>query len=342
MAEKSIVTQSQLGPIKLALSQEADSLAYHANASLSQAHGFAVWTGPNPDAYGNDLRYYCDSNGDVVGTKMLRLDLGSTSYYAPLLPSTINGQSSSTGINPDLTTLLQPGQNYWVTDFSTQFTGDANLVMSGLLLPHTRQCYWEYGTASKAHGGVVAGTYTSYDSAGHVVGDTALIFIVNTATIWVPASVHMGGPVQGPRLTAPCPVRVEDSGNFTYGTCSMVMDHYEGSPADTAHVRWTGIDGTAPFTWVIQVSADQTTWTDAVYNTNYPYANSGGLSTNSASYPLYEHPGGTCNQTIDWSFTLFTPGPGSNGTMYIRLKVYNTGGTAYSPTITIHIQDHHD
>jgi hypothetical protein len=302
MAEKYIVTQSQLGPLKLALSQEADSLAYHANDSLSKAHSFEVVIGPDQDAYGNRLTEYRDSNNDIVGNHMLKLTLGDISYYAPLTLSNATSfppQTPASSIPVNTAGLLDPGTNVWVTDFATDLTSDAQLVMSNLLLPHTQSAYWE------EHASVRAYPYTTLDSAGHTVGTEVLELTVGAQKIWMPASKRLGGPPQTPRIT------------LNPASATSYAPSGQGQPP--VGMRATS-EGTLPMHWKWQFSSYAAgPWTDIVADVQYASL----VSTYSlaANVPGYPPSGDGTIATL--GLNIYSGGEsGAVTAFYIRCKFY--------------------
>lgn len=341
MADKSLVTQVQLGELKSALAQEADSLIYHSGASMSEAHGFGiVMNGPANDGNNNDLTQYRDSNGDVVGTHMLQVCISGQNLWIPIKATALSGQSPLTGLQPNLSPLLQPGGNYWVTDFSTAGIADAQLVLSALLLPHTRRGYWE------VHGGINAYAQTTYDSAAHTVGDYVVEIFFNSKKIWIPASTRLGGPIQTPRMSVLWPTFIYngDYGGSNIEQCPGYI-HFEskagGGPNGDIQVTWTGIQGTFPITYQIQMSTTSTgPWTDMVNGGTYNGNGGTGLTCSSATYPSTTNPQGTTtNGTIVWSAHPNTPGGDDGGDLYIRLKLTNSAGTIYSCPFRWYIQD---
>lgn len=252
MAEKSIVTQTQLGDLKSALKQEADSLLFHSGDSMSAAHGFNIMNGPINDGSGNDLRYYQDSNGDVVGTAMLHVVILGVDYYAPVMPTVLAGQDPEAGIVPDISALLQPGGNSWVTDYATEATGDANLVMTGLLLPHTQRYFAE------THSSVTAQVLVTLDSAGHTVGTHVLVLYFGQKKLFVPATTRLGGPPQPARLPT-YGISVSETADLNHTSMGRDDNQYGN--------MWyrNPVGGTLPisFTWQVNQKTNGTgAWND--------------------------------------------------------------------------------
>lgn len=349
MAEKSIVTQGQLGDLKSALNQEADSLMFHSGDSMSAAHGFNILNGPANDGNGNDLQQYKDSNGDVVGTAMLHVVINGVDYFAPVAPSALAGQDPNAGVVPDLSPLLQPGGNTWVTDYATGATSDANLVMSGLLLPHTRQFY------NETHSRLSAQTLNCYDNQGHLVGSHVLVLYFGQKKIFIPCSTKLGGMSQPPGIApaTQCPALIAHDGSYDGTTLPGVCECYMrfnspggGGPSGSFHIRWSGITGTMPMNYTVQGSADGTTnWADLAANASNPY-NNVGLTTDDT---LYGNTGGvlgavSAGRTVDFSAYPETAGGDDGGAVYIRLKLDNSavgagGGIGYTCAVRYWIQD---
>ena len=348
MAEKSIVTQSQLGSLKSALAQEADSLQFHAGDSMSAAHGFNVMNGPANDGNGNDLTYYLDSNGDVVGTAMLHVVILGVDYYVPVAPTALAGQDPSAGVVPDLSTLLQPGNNTWVTDYATEATDDANLVMTGLLLPHTRQYYAE------THSGLSIQVLDSFDNQGHLVGNRVLVLYFGQKKIFIPCSTKLGGMSQPPGIApaTQCPALIEFSGNYGGTTlpgvcqCFMRFEQKAGeSNPGQFHIQWSGITGTLPMLYTVQYSSDGTSgWQNLPPNTGTPI-NNVGLTTQNALYGCGTVLGSVSGgRTVDFAAYPTTAGGDSGGAVYLRLKLDNStvgagGGLGYTCAVRYWIQD---
>lgn len=321
MSDKSIVTQSQLGPLKLALAQDGDSLAYHINDSLSKAHGMVVLNGPNPDAYGNDLSCYKDSNDDIVGTKMMLFTVQGVNYYCPAISAgAIPGQSVNTGVTIDMTSLLQPGANSWITDYASTSTEDAQLIMSGLLLPHTQEAYWE------AHGGIRALAQTTLDSQGHIVGTHVIEIIVNQAKLQIPATTRLGGPSQPPRITL-----------NPYDQNSVAGDG-QGQP--DVYMTATAI-GTGPITYQWQYCLTPTgTYVDIALGV--AFTNGYSVVANDALYPPSTPVGdvGSSNVSTTVRFTITSGGEtGLQPVFYIRCKFINAGGDRYTAPALIQASD---
>ena len=129
---KSIITQAALEPIKAWEAEIAENLIFHANTSLSKAHGWE-FAGASP---------YQDSYGDQVGSAQMRLSFNNLNYYAPLNASTEPGQPPITGIEFSASAAQGQGGSAWVTDFSTE--SQAHLIATNTQRPRA----WAYSIPS--------------------------------------------------------------------------------------------------------------------------------------------------------------------------------------------------
>lgn len=235
---KSIITQAALEPIKAWEAEIAENLIFHANTSLSKAHGWE-FAGASP---------YQDSYGDQVGSAQMRLSFNNINYYAPLNASTEPGQPPITGIEFSASAAQGQGGSAWVTDFSTESQAHLIATNTQLLLPHTLRSHWE------AHTG---GVYTIKpqpvsDSAGHLVGSHVAVIVYKGQQLLIPCDTHYGGPLQPPR-------------NLVLTCDTPFVDISEGSSNDcNVKLFATGL-GTQPFTYKFQVSINNADpWADVV------------------------------------------------------------------------------
>jgi hypothetical protein len=90
MADRSIVTQVGIEDLKFALSEVAENLSTHINASLSKAHGLNIING-YIDSDGNDLTTFQDSQGNVMGNYQLLFFINNVPYFAPALATALDG-----------------------------------------------------------------------------------------------------------------------------------------------------------------------------------------------------------------------------------------------------------
>jgi hypothetical protein len=206
MSTQSIATQSQLGYVNFELTQLLNNLSAHLNADMSEAHGFNLIFGPVNDGSGNNLSYYADASGNVVGNFQSSITIAGVQVYVPANITVLPGEDPSTGT--DITPTLDPqtgaGPSNWVTQFEDQFSNQLITILESYLLPHTLIGYWE------AHGGIAlvnpetthqgaAGSGSAegwWSSAAVFVANASLLFNVSGATLRVPCSTRLGGPVQ--------------------------------------------------------------------------------------------------------------------------------------------------
>lgn len=350
MAEKSIVTQSQLGDLKLALAQEADAIAYHSADSMSGAHGWNITNGTNADRFGNSLENYTDSHGDIIGTKQLVVAYNGTNYYAPAMPTSLAGQAATAGVVADTSALLQPGDNSWVTDYTTGAVDDSKLVLSGLLLPHTRQSYWE------THGSIRVFEQDSFDNAtpvAHKTGDYIIETFAGSKKIWIPASNKIGGPDKN-LVVSNCPnvywngtrFYMYADGSVSAGTCTMSWELTGGGGTNMAFLLYINVLGTKPYEAVWQVYLNGA-WNSMSLGNNYRNADNSGVSTNglkgmggSTGYGYDEpHTYNNKSSILRWSGAGLSPGGNKTSVLYLRVKLRNSAGDSYSGPLTFTIRD---
>lgn len=198
MAIKNLITTSGIQEIKTAEGELANNLFIHANSTLSKAHGWELINLPHPFLVdGNDVSFYADSHGDVVGTTLLRLTHNNVNYFAPLNSSTLAGQPASTGVL--LTSrgqIMTQGNAAWITNFSSQYEQNLITTNNSVLLPHTRLGHWQAHTADIYS--VVP--LVVRDSAGHVVSNYVAKISYAGQQLWIPCEPRLGGPLQPIRL----------------------------------------------------------------------------------------------------------------------------------------------
>jgi len=325
MAEKTIVTQGQLGDLKAALAQEADMLRFHSGDSMSAAHGFNIIQGPVNDGVGNDLSSYQDANGDIVGTHMLHVVINGVDYYAPISPTTLAGQDPLAGVAPNLDPLLQPGNNCWVTDYATEATSDAYLVLSGLLLPHTRQYYAE--THGAVNGAIQVATQNVFDSSGHLVGEHVLILYFNSKQLYIPCSTRLGGPPQPARLGNVSVSTTDSASTYTNHASSGHDDNQ-----DAYFYYFNAAAGTQPitFTWQINQESDGSgAWNNLNMTAVWPTA-IGGLSDHATFYGIIGN---------SLRVRAANGSDSSNLMCVIRGKYSNPYGDVFSPLLHFRAND---
>jgi len=303
MAHNNIITQSALEPIKTWEAQIAENLVSHANATLSKAHGWELIVLPHPYyVAGNDVSVYQDSNGDLVGTYMVRLTSNNVSYYAPINISTLAGQDPLTGVQSTAGAVQGQGGTAWVTDFSTEAQANLIATITTLLLPHTLLSHWE------AHTGAVYSILPQvvYDSAGHVVGNYVAKIVYKSQELLLPCDTRLGGPLQPPRNTVL--------------TCDTPFVYIPGGAGNNCNVHFVATaTGTLPITYLYEYSAASTgPW-------------------NPVTAPSFSPPGwGSIACTITGNLlniTSVNPGSDSTRYVYIRCTVTNAAGTGISNSI---------
>lgn len=253
MALKGIATQAELGTFQDVLNQLASNLYFHINetqgsalgSTLSQAHGLDAIIG-YVDSYGNDLRSYCDSNGDLVSdayttgkANFLRFIINGQPYYAPIQTSTASPQTASSGILSTASqTIVAPGSCALITDYVTDESVKAENLNS-LLLEHTRQ------PAHAAHLPLTVLPETTLDSAGHVVG-THVVYLQHKQIVYgIPVSNRLGGPAQTIR-------GVNLLTSTSAKTNGVHVGHTDNQDATFYITTATG--GTLPYTWIFQIN----------------------------------------------------------------------------------------
>lgn len=306
---KSIITQAALEPIKAWEAEIAENLIFHANTSLSKAHGWEYVSLTHPFIVnGNDVSVYQDSNGDLVGTAQMRLSFNNINYYAPLNASTEPGQPPITGIEFSASAAQGQGGSAWVTDFSTESQAHLIATNTQLLLPHTLRSHWE------AHTG---GVYTVRpqpvsDSAGHLVGRHVAVIVYKGQQLLIPCDSRLGGPPQLMRLQ---PGSITTKLGTNFNTCSMGADDNQ-----FGYMYYLPpIGGTLPYTFKWQIKAEPSigAWNDIPLiptSGNTPTEVGGSFLINSTNIRF------TVNQGNDDSRLQMT----------VRGAYTNEAGTAYS------------
>lgn len=195
MADRSIVTQVGIEDLKFALTEIAENLEAHINASLSKAHGINVLVG-YVDAHGNDLTTYQDSNGDAIGNYYLRFTIENVAYYAPANFTTLPGQDATTGsidTSPEGEFEAQGG-SAWITDYTSDQVAQANAINTDVLVAHTRQPHYS------THGSLEVIAQDTFTNLGHRVGTHVIRIRIGNNVYNIPAVSRFGGPLQPPRI----------------------------------------------------------------------------------------------------------------------------------------------
>ena len=317
MASTVIVTQTSADEIRTALEALANNLEHHRDSSLAKAHGLTViaFAAPVYDANGNDIQYYRDSAGQVVGTVYLRLIANDTIYYAPAKVTTLDGQPTQASLTTEdvAATRDQIGKSAWITEFSSDLAATVQSVDESLLIPHTEKDH------SEAHGILLAYPKDTYDSSGHKVGRYVVVFQYQGTKYELVCDRRLGGPPQVPVLSAN-PTSV--SWSFGDG------EGYEGGTSVVCTAT-----GSRPFTFQWFLLGSSSTW--------LPLTNpDGSKTTNQESYDGRLSIGGFAVHSAGQSVFQFdhvgTTEGGNNGTL--KCVVTNEGGTA-EITIGLYAKD---
>jgi hypothetical protein len=238
--DRSIATQVGLKELKFALSEVAENLSAHVNASLSKAHGVNIINGYT-DSLGNDLTAYRDSFGNIVGNYFLRFVVGNVAYYAPAMLTALEGQPDTTGIIDTSETgedFSGQGSSSWITDYTSDQVAQAESMNDDVLIPHTRQPHWS------THGSMTVLTQNTFSTLGAKVGSHVVQVKYNNIVYNIPASLRFGGPPQVWR-------------SFGFSTSSNFLHRWVqvGSDDDqTASFFYRDGTGTLPRNVVLQVN----------------------------------------------------------------------------------------
>jgi hypothetical protein len=315
-AEKNIITQSEIGPIKTEEAELAENLYAHANASLSKAHGmeFVRLTYPFTDTEGNEVSQYYDSNGDIVGYYQMRLTYSNTNYYVPLISSMLSGQTALKGVRSSSGISIETGDSAWVTDFTSGAVNSLAVANTTMLLPHTQLSHWETHTS----GIFSVLPMTVLDSAGHIVGNYVARLVFDGKELLVPCDSRLGGPAQVPRLQA------------------FITNHYSFKSSSPNSAMATtpltiNYQGTAPVTFQWQVSINNSLWQDLAPGVNVWFTLSGwqgGIQTIWTS---------TASPTLIINY--MSPAENRWQTVYLRAIVTNSAGSVTTGVIQIDIYD---
>lgn len=194
MSDRNIVTQVGIEDLKFALSEVAENLSAHVNASLSKAHGLNILNGYIDDN-GNNLNTYQDATGTVVGTHFVLFQVGNANYYAPANLTTLAGQSETSGSIQTSADALAQGGSAWVTDYTSDQVAQARSMNTDVLIPHTRLPH------RLAHGGMSVTAQATYNALGNQIGTHIIRFMFDNVVYNIPVSNRFGGPAQPPRIS---------------------------------------------------------------------------------------------------------------------------------------------
>lgn len=256
MPDTSIVTQTTLRDIRVALNSLAENLNYHSNASLAKAHGLTAisFGAPVYDSNGNDIQYYRDSGGDIVGRYQLRFTVGGAIYYAPGQSTVLPGQTTTGSLTEtDVDTLMATVErSAWVTAFSQEYVDQIVAVRDGILLPHTLLGHWEVHTTPIVY------PKETFDSQGHRVGRYRAVLQVAGVKYEIPCDTRLGGPPQVMRWSG---LGLATNTSFTHNAVSSTKDNDQ-----PAYFYYHDGTGTVPRTVILQVTpnpqAANPVWTD--------------------------------------------------------------------------------
>lgn len=320
MADKFIVTQQELKPIKSDLADLAENLDAHVGTTISKAHGINLITGPgplDPESGGNDLSQYYDSNGDLVGSRQIKVVANGTTVYVPCTPTALEGQPTGTGAIDTGTAeenaaLADPGPSNWVTSFVEQAESDVQSV-SDLLIAHSGE------SLETVHGGIDILPKETLDSDGHLVGDRVVTIAIGGIKYEIPASSRIGGPEQGPRGVSLTPTQK-----------TIDIDAGDSNNVDVPFT--TVASGTAPLIYQYQV-LQGVDWVDMTPGTSVSisYSGSGGNGSFRITWPS--------TSTGILRIVRISPGSNDSDSAYIRCVVTNSGGSVTSNECRLVLKD---
>lgn len=319
MADKFIVTQQELKPIKSDLADLAENLEAHVTNTLSEAHGINLFQGPgplDPGSGGNDYSQYFDSNGDLVGSRQIRIISNGTTAFIPCNPSVLDGQPEGTGAIDTGTAaenaaLADPGPSNWVTSF-VEAAEDEVTSVSELLIAHSGE------SLETVHGGIEILPKESIDSDGHVVGDRVVMIAVGGIKYEIPASSRIGGPLQGPRGAVLSPsLKVISIGSGDSNNTNVDLTVTAG--------------GTGPLSYQFQFLLSGVTWTNITPGTNVSVNYTGSNSRYAVTW---------INTSINiLKITSIHPGSDDSDVTYVRCIVSNDGGSVTTNECRLTLRD---
>lgn len=340
MGENNVVTQSTVNQVNAALGELADQLDAHVRASMAKSHGFDVlqFAAPTLDAAGNDIQYYRDSGGSIVGQFQLRATVGNVVYYAPAATTALAGQpdssSSLIGSAALAAALGSTASDAWSTEDYTEALTTIETIRDDLLLPHTRLGHWE------AHAPLSVYAKATTDSGGDTVGRHVLIFQFDGVKYEIPCDTRLGGPPQRPRLSALMPTvhfNGNVSGNFSLQGTTLYMHVSSGDPwPSSVDITYQLSGGTHPITYLWEYSLNGTTWTSFVKDT--PVA---GTESNDARLTLTSVNNGTVptSGTHTINFGITSPGGDNGSRWYIRCTFTSAGGSYVTVPLYVDMKD---
>ncbi len=307
MSSRTVATQSELAALKYALSELAENLTSHASGSLSKAHGINIVTG-FVDVNGNDRTAYENSNGDLVGTHMIRFSVDGVIFYAPANLTAAAGQGGVVYVTDgNEENFDNVGSSSWVTNYAALHTEQTKAIQDDVLLPHSRLPHWE------AHGGLTAYAQVTHDSAGNVVGNYVINIKLYNQIYQIPCDIRVGGPAQ-PIKNALVLTKLDTNHNHV---------QHEHDDDQNATFNYIAGVGTQPVvaTWQVNNLPDGTSpsWTDVTWT---DYAPAG--STDHGKQYRIESGGTVLHAKV---------GIGSDDAALVctvRVKLENEAGVSYS------------
>lgn len=317
MADTSIATQTTLRDIRVALNTLAANLNYHSNASLAKAHSLTAisFGAPVYDSNGNDIQYYRDSGGDIVGRYQLRFTVSDTVYYAPGQTTVLPGQTTTGSITEaDVDALMaRVERSAWVTVFSQEYVDQINAVRDGILLPHTLLGHWEVHTTPIVY------PKETFDSQGHRVGRYRAVLQVAGVKYEVPCDTRLGGPPQAMRWSG-----FGLATNLSFTTNGVTSNKDNDQPG---YFYYRDGTGTVPRSVILQVTpnpqAVNPVWADVpIGGASYLYTSGYGWNFEVAAYSVPAYP------VASYMFSLLAHagGEGNRTVCGVRAKVTGLDG----------------
>jgi hypothetical protein len=323
MSDRSIVTQVGIEDLKFALSEVAENLSKHINASLSKAHGLNIVNG-YIDANGNDLTTFQDSQGNVMGNYQILFFIGNVPYFAPALATALAGQPATNGsIDTSIVTDNGPGGSAWVTDYTSDQVAQAQAMNTDVLIGHTQQIYYS------THGSMSVIPQNTFNSLGAQIGTHLVTFRYNGQIYQIPVSNRFGGPVQTWRGFG----FAADTG-FTTNTGVFAHNYSGGYGSGSLFYKDGG--GTLPRTVTLQINERQDgsgNWTDV------PLAG-GSFQLNDGNPVLVTAYSVTYPQTL-YTFTISVRTLSDHPILLavFRVKIVNEASTVFSPNCFVYAYD---
>lgn len=196
MANKKILTQSELHVLNDSLEQLAANLKLHVNGSISVAHGLNA-----------KVANYYDDRGDQWGSIVLSFEFGTapdiTRIYVPAQITTIGPGSESSGLVPTGSASgsfsspgIPIGGKTLVTELAEESLGQST-IYNNILLAHASTVHSDTG-AGQCHGGTSYVTGSVTDTLDHVVSRKYVILGINGTAWKIPGDEFVDGSSYGP------------------------------------------------------------------------------------------------------------------------------------------------